>query len=127
MRIIKDAIITHASEGRITMQVPEFSYGTREQYVELPDEWFCRLVGASSRPVVGKESSFLFLTRIGYANNKHDLRTAFESAIARGRTTTTWVEYELIVEQHFQKVEKQRRKLAENLQKKLDTLNKFVV
>jgi len=120
MRLIKKAITRLASEGRVTLQIPEnLDYGkevTEDMFSDFPDTWFTRLK-SSKLPVIGKkEWGYLFLSESGWKINKKDIKKAFENAaFKRG----TWGDFELHAEQHFLDV-----KIA--LDKRIDYFEKKV-
>jgi hypothetical protein len=122
MKILKGAITSLASEGRITLQIPQFDlcFGNyTPEYEEVPDEWIITLRNSGSRPAVGRESGFWFLTRVGWEANKDAIKKAFESAnFQRG----TWKEFEEYAEEHFLEVGKALQKHVDYLQKKIDQL-----
>lgn len=132
MQILKGAITQLASEGHLTLQIPEcaicFPGDPVVDMEEAPDEWFCVL--KRDVPVLGKESGFLHLTRVGYEANKNALKAAFATACATGRDRTNgvgWPAFEKMAEEHFKKVEKATTKQKKLLAQKLDQLNGFVV
>jgi len=130
--LMKKGVITSlASEGRLTLQVPQYdiiikegraffaqSLTCAEGAKEHPDEWFVWL--KNSRPAIGRESGFLFLTRKGWEANKEEIKKAFEaSKTKRG----TWKEFEDHAEYHLKEVEEKTQKHIRFLQKKIDVLN----
>lgn len=134
MKIFKDSITISAGKGRVTLQVPSVMLEWPEdekreyEYEEVPDEWMCVL--KDDRPVAGKESGFLYLTRTGYEANKLKLKEAFERAVAdgydRGAGHNKWLDFERYVEKHFNRVEKKTKRETEKYRKKLKELEKFV-
>ena len=118
MKLTKKAITRLASEGRITLQIPEINLGnvTEDMFSDFPDNWFTRLK-SSKLPVIGKkEWGYLFLSESGWKINKKDIKKAFENAaFKRG----TWGDFELHAEQHFLDV-----KIA--LDKRIDYFEKKV-
>lgn len=118
MKLTKKAITRLASEGRVTLQIPEINLGnvTEDMFSDFPDTWFTRLK-SSKLPVIGKkEWGYLFLSESGWKINKKDIKKAFENAaFKRG----TWGDFELHAEQHFLDV-----KIA--LDKRIDYFEKKV-
>ena len=120
MKLHKDAITRLASEGRITLQIPQhiiwFDKEPKQiETEEVPDSWVVSLRSNRS-PAVGKESGFYFLTKKGWEANKNRIKEAFLRAeFQRG----TWVEFELHAEEHFKKVEKASIKRLAYLEKKV--------
>lgn len=118
MKIFKDAIITHASTGRITLQIPDRCYGVdpNQEHEDAPDEWFIRL--KDHRPASNRENGYLFLTRRGYEANKERLKVSFGSVQSRG---TTWEAFEQDAERHFKEVEKKTLKYIDLLKNKIQS------
>ncbi len=79
MKIYKDSIGHLASTGYITLQVPDSAVG--EEVIDCPDDWFC-WIRNDGTPCLGGENGFLHFTRIGFDENKNEIRLAFERAIA---------------------------------------------
>lgn len=120
MKIIKDSITALASEGRMTLQIPQYNFGANNTIeAEVPDEWFVTLRNASY-PAVGREQGFLFLTQAGWFANQDKLKEAFENAkFSRGNT---WEDFEEYAIKHFQRIERNtvnRIRLFENKVKAL--------
>lgn len=120
MKIIKDSITALASEGRMTLQIPQYDLGANNTIEEeVPDEWFVTLRNASY-PAVGREHGYLFLTRAGWFANQDKLKEAFENAeYNRGNT---WEDFETYTIKHFQRIEHNtmnRIRLFENKAKAL--------
>ena len=70
---------------------------------DYPDEWFCKLTNKMIPPF-GKQRWSLYFTQAGWEENREDQRVVFETqGDQRGHT---WEDYEVMVEKHFQKVEK---------------------
>jgi len=127
--LMKKGIITSlASEGYLTLQVPQYdiiikegrafaqSLTNAEGVEEHPDHWFIWL--KNHRPAVGRETGFLILTREGWEANKEKIKEAFQAS--RG----TWQEFEQHAEDHLKEVEEKTKKHIRFLQKKIDDLNK---
>ena len=129
MKILKDSIVTLASEGRLTLQVPEWDIVngqcTRIDTEIAPDEWFCRL--KYYKPVVGKQEGFLFLTEKGFEANKDKLKIAFENSNLRNGGKGKWHLFEEHAKDHFAKVKKAQNKLINELQNKLAQAQSFIV
>ena len=122
MKILKDSITSLASEGRMTLQIPQYDLGSSDAIEEeVPDEWVVTLT-QYSYPAVGKECGYLFLTRAGWLANQDKMKDAFEDAkFHRGNT---WEDFEAHAKKHFQKVEDstmRRIRLFEGKVKKLKT------
>ncbi len=122
MKILKDAITSLASEGRMTLQIPQVDLNPRgfeSSIKEVPDEWVVALKDGSY-PAVGREQGYLYLTRAGWFANRDDIKDAFEGArFSRGNT---WEDFEEYARKHFQKVEHntmRRIRLFENKVKEL--------
>jgi len=130
MQILKDSITCLAGQGRITLQIPQYSIwlgpeARQPETEEVPDEWIMTLRSSASYPAVGKESGYSFLTRAGWLANKDKIKEAFElSNSMRG----SWEDFEKYVERHFQStrektikriafMEKKTRQLQEGLDK----------
>jgi len=103
MKILKDSITSLASEGRITLQIPQYDLGSSDAIEEeVPDEWVVTLRNGLY-PAVGREQGYLFLTRAGWFANQDKIKDAFEDAkFHRGNT---WEDFEAHAKKHFQKVE----------------------
>lgn len=153
MDILEDSITCLASEGRMTLQVPELFIGSAPKFITVPDDWFHYLdVGA--KPVAGNESGFLYLTTIGYAANKDDIKAAYLKAVQaggyRGKLTwdeaaqdwdrpwvegedyfaddeldDVWAEFEAHVQEHFAKLRKNLAKAVMKTQHKLAEAQAF--
>jgi hypothetical protein len=113
MKLQEGSITVLASEGRLTLQVPEWSIGDDSELVEYPDRWFVRLHGR--RPCVGRESGYLFLSREGWKANREILKQAFSTV--RG---AEWSDFEQHAEKHFQEVQATADKLVAKLTRQLD-------
>lgn len=116
MKILKRAITSLASEGRITLQIPQYdivitedtraiAYGADhmpdERIEEIPDEWVMVLRGGQRRPAIGKEQGYFFLSKEGWDANRQKIKEAFLNAKhQRG----TWADFEDHVEEHFRQV-----------------------
>ncbi|SHE95795.1 hypothetical protein SAMN02745218_01132 [Desulfofundulus australicus DSM 11792] len=123
MLLEKGAITQLASEGHVTLQVPEFSiriigtktiardgmtwdvlvaektlYGPVEEY----NEWFMRLkLNGRKHVPTRKDSAPLFLSEKGWKNNKGSIEEAFKGAIAKGVARGTWEDFEAMANEHF--------------------------
>jgi len=99
MKILKDSITCLAGEGRLTLQVPMFDLGGKPKYEEVPDEWFIYL--NHDRIPTTPRYGYLYLTKIGFEENKEKLKDAFLKAPhKRG----TWEEFETAADNHFNKI-----------------------
>lgn len=74
-------------EGRLTLQVPQFSLSwggsprpshAPPNLVGVPDEWFCFLnLGV---PAVGRMEGFLYISRLGYEANRQEILDIYAQA-----------------------------------------------
>ena len=119
MRIRSEAIITLASEGYITLQIPMLHAGDVTAYESLPDDYFIRL--KDFRPAVGNEHAGTYLTRKGYEALKDRLKANFST-----RRGGTWEEFESHAEKHFQMVYRRTIKFATSLRLKLNEVNAYL-
>lgn len=129
MRLFAGTITQLASEGRLTLQVPELAIVVSGSSLpipgieEYPDDWFCHL-----RDYVlctGRERGFLYLTRKGYEANENALRIAFEDAIANGLDRTNgegWPAFERHAQEHFTRVESRTTREILKHQRKISQL-----
>lgn len=66
----------------------------------------------------------LFLTKEGWEENKHKIRTAFENSLhPRG----TWDEFVSHVEEHFLEIEESIKKRVAKLQKDIKALKQYTI
>lgn len=91
MRIMTGAPFTLLSEGRKTLQVPQYSHGFKDDpsYTDYPDEYFveAKFHGVKHRICVGREDGCMFMSRLGFEHFKPELKKAFESStVDRGHT-----------------------------------------
>ncbi len=119
MKIFKNAITTLASEGRITLQIPQYQIWFdnnphHNEIIEIPDDWVM-LLKSNNVPAVGKEGGFWYLTKKGWEDNKDEIQKAFSSS---NRQRGTWDDFELYVEKHFKDVENASKKRLAYLEKK---------
>ena len=145
MRLLRGSLTNLVRQGRITLQIPEIEVNisenpnqelseenpfpfvltacTNDEYVEYPDEWFMyvKYDSSSLRPCVGKESGFLYFTRVGYEVNKEEIREAFEAACDRGHGNS-FSTFEVYVEDFFSKMEKRIERTINRERGKLDEL-----
>ena len=124
MKILKGAITSLASEGRITLQIPQYNIGAPgsppSETEEVPDDWIV-LLRSNNSPAVGKEYGFYFLTKAGWEANKDKIEDAFlASKWQRG----TWTDFEVYVINHFQKVKEASRKRLAYLEMKVEQVKK---
>ena len=112
MKILKNAIISLASQGYITLQIPVYDVWINQdpqqsETEDIPDDWVITLKGGQSRPVIGKEKGYLFLSKIGWDANRKKIRQAYlDSGSPRG----TWADFEDHVELHFEEVVKSTKR-----------------
>jgi hypothetical protein len=125
MLIFKNGITLLASEGRLTLQVPDMAYGCSSlEGEEVPNDWIMQIRGGQHIPCVGKEQGFLFLTRKGWEANKDKIKAAFEaSKDKRG----TWQEFEAMAEKHFIQVQKKLNSLIQRLEAKVKEAKAIIV
>ena len=133
MIIPKSNIISLASDGRMTLQVPEINFvisPNTMQTGDLPDSWFCYLK-SDNRPCIGKQTGYLYLTREGYLANYDDLKLAFESSLAKGHHDRTngvgWRAFENHAKAHFADVAQKISSLIAKKQNEVLTLKSFVI
>lgn len=136
MKIFKDSIIALASEGRLTLQIPEYSVDIvnnrivpitdDDEFEIIPDDWVCKL-RSNHLPVVGKQDGFLYLTKKGYEANKDKLKIAFENSNMRYGGAGKWHLFEEHAQEHFDKVAKAQKRLLNELQNKLAQIQNFQV
>lgn len=122
MRIFKGAITSLASEGMITLQIPQYVIDAPgsppSETEEVPDEWIVKL-RSNNTPATGKERGYYFLTRRGWEANRHKIEEAFSKAkFKRG----TWFDFQVHVEQHFMEVKKASRKRLAYLERKANQI-----
>ena len=134
MKIWKGSLLTLASQGHVTLQVPDCiimvanGVSAPEEIETIPDNWLCRL--KSRRPAFKREAGCIYFTRAGYLANRGALRKAFEEAVANGRDRTGgrgFAAFEEHAEMHFKSVDKALERAKDDLQNKLDYLDEFVV
>ena len=121
MRIIKGAIEQLASEGYITLQVPQYIIDTRlppppMPLETIPNDWIETLKSSQDRRCCGNESGFWFLTEKGWNAKKDDIKKAFiNSQHPRG----SWTDFEVHATKHFKNVAERNQKHLKSLQDKL--------
>lgn len=131
MKILKGVITTLAGEGRMSLQVPQYtvivhneraiaydaSQVKPDDVIDAPDEWFVYL--RNNSPAVGKESGHLFLTRAGWDANRKEIREAFlNSEFPRG----TWADFQDHVDMHFAEVKRNGNRRIKLLNDKVKQL-----
>lgn len=122
MRLSKDAILSSAKQGYLSLQVPDIYIGFDTDLADFPDDWFCYLKEAfSGRPAIGKEEGFLYLSRKGYEVNREAMKESF--SLERGHD---WVAFEAYVAEHFAKIERFVEKRKKTLAKQIAELEAFV-
>lgn len=120
MKILKGAIPSLASEGQITLQIPEFDVGGPHPEFEEVEDCFVWLLSSKNVPVVGKEQGCLFLSEIGWNRYKDEIKEAFEkSTNPRG----TWLEFEEYVESFFEDVKSSIVKEIDRLDKSKEKID----
>ena len=122
MKIPKDSLTCHPSNGKLTLQIPTYYVGSPPDFEELPDNWFISL--KNDRPTTGRELGYTFLTREGYEANKDKIKDAFMSCQHR---RGTWEVFEMEVEEHFEKVKVQTKKRIAFLHKKIHQLERSLL
>ena len=121
MNVIDQAITALASEGRLTLQIPELAIGPYS-VSEASNDWFVR--ASYGCPTVGRERGFLFLSRKGWAINKPKIKAAFESSKdQRG----TWDEFEQFATDFHKSLDAARNKKIAALRKKISDLEQVVI
>jgi hypothetical protein len=135
MKVSKGTLTCLAAEGRATLQIPQLvieihtgkpvareDLGENEpDAIECEADWFMYLK-SSGVPVIGRQQGFLYFSRKGYEACKEMLREAFSNK--RG---SSWADFELAAEEHFQNVERHRQRVMRNLKRDLDALKKLSV
>jgi len=123
MEIYEHTLISLASEGRITLQIPQYvadlsaAFGgpasPAPKILTIPDDWIVttncgrsskrmKKIGFSEsmpRPAIGKQSGFWHFSKKGWLANKDKLKKAFEASSARRyysslARTVTWKDFE---------------------------------
>lgn len=123
MKIFEIAITALTSEGRITLQVPDFCIGTPiPKQIEAPDDWFVRLNGYLPSP-----RGCLFLSRKGWEANKEALwlafaKSRFDPQTCRNPEIVTREQFEVAIEKEFQLREDAVQKKIKSLKKQLSKL-----
>lgn len=129
MKMTIDNMLYYVSLGKITFQVPQYSISINERHIEtkknefdneLPDEWFIELKGGSNVPVIGKQQGYLFISKIGYEQNKEEILRRF---VAAGGSVE---ELETEANKFYNKLEKSIHKKISQLQKDLNKLNSLL-
>lgn len=134
MEILKDAHLTMAEEGRLSVQVPDcaISFNVPGQAPQTPptqtfsDDYFMyakhigwnRKVGSRYRVATGRECGYLHLTRTGFNHFKNDLKAAFVNC--RGKT---WQEYEDAANKFFDVVKAETQKHLVRMQAEVQIKN----
>jgi hypothetical protein len=140
MRVALHTITSLASQGRLTLQIPqyiiEFQKGkaikkpTPGGLIDFSDDFFCMLKGGTSTPCIGKERGFTYLTQKGFKFFYRDLETAFKKAYNNGIDRTNgvgWPEFVQHASDHFAMVKKRRKKRRQKLLKDLQDIRNFVI
>jgi len=126
VKVLKGSVTQLASEGRITLQVPEFEIAfdpsQASGFEELPDDWFIRARAGSGNSwalSVGKERGFLVLSQKGWEANKAKIKEVFMKAEhKRG----TWEEFEQEAADTFSGLEESRQRRIKALEDKIALL-----
>lgn len=113
--IEEGAVTAHASTGRHTLQVPEFSMGSpKPKETEVPARYFCYLLRDVPNP-----RGYRHLSRAGFRHFRAVLRTAYEAAGG------TWADFEKETKEHFANVAEAVERKKKLLRKNLDALEAF--
>jgi len=128
MKISKSSLTCLSSQGRITLQIPEYfiSFSNNPvkvtDIIDIPDNWIVRLKTEDGIPCTGKESGFLFFSETGWLANKDKLEIAFnKSQYKRG----TWTDFQNFAKTTFDKRKKNIAKKISFLNKKIQQLQKL--
>ena len=95
-----------ASEGRLTLQVPQMSlFGSANDYTTFDEEHFIHVKCGSDKIAAGKEVPYaaLFFSRKGFQHYYNDLKAAFTTS--RG----SWADFEKHAIDWLDKVERRSR------------------
>lgn len=87
MKVLKDSLWCLASEGRLTLQVPQLSIGP-DELDEVPDDWIYEAEHVDSAPVIGNKQGYWYLSKIGYLANRETILNVF--AKAHEKTPADW-------------------------------------
>jgi len=152
MQISREALFSLMTTGYVTLQVPQFniSFGRNggvledgqiprspEDTMDIPNDYLYELkhCGMKSRPTIGKESGFTYITRKGYEALKPQIKEAFLSAFHAGRARVpetveteeeAWSVFEQYAETHFSEVEECIAKQLKQYQAKVSELISLV-
>lgn len=120
--VYEDCITHHASEGRLTLQVPNNCIGTpTSATVSVDSSHFVILKSEDGIPAVGRETGFLFFTEAGFEHYKSELEAVFDADI-RGNT---WAQFEEHAASVFAKRKKKLQKAILNAELKVQQLRSF--
>lgn len=115
-------------EGRITLQIPTLTFEFVGDFLIIEHEtkydsvWFVELKDDQT-PCTGKETGFLYWTKVGWEANRDKIKQAFaSSSCQRG----TWEEFVQHADEHFATVEKRTRARMDALQNKLNELKRHL-
>jgi hypothetical protein len=124
------AITCLASEGRITLQIPQFSINLSGKPLpvepHIPDDWMSRLNGNTPAP-----NGFSYLSRKGWKANRTAIIAAFVVGVQRRDPTGGWTQakseaaWDNHAKEHFANVDASVQKAVASLQKKIATLQSF--
>jgi len=139
MLVNKSALTQLASEGRYTLQVPQYcihvnpdgqavcDVSQHPDAIEIPDDYImtCKRQGSKMRLCTGRESGFWFLSPKGYEALKNDLREAYEARVQQWNEegiahTGSWEQFEAVAKTFFKEVKEATLKHRDNLRKKAD-------
>lgn len=121
MKIISGSVTMLASEGRITMQVPNLAFGEPSpELLELPDEYFWKLTSACFP--TESDAHCLFLSPTGWKHFRDAIKEAFE---ASDHKRGTWKEFEEHATGFFSRTRKKRDRKIASLQRSINKLKAF--
>ena len=129
MRVLKGSLTMLAGEGRITLQVPEFSAGvTTDEFEEIPNDWLheVRYAGGKLRVCCGKETGFIHFTRKGFEAMRERLRAAFLGSGTAKIRREAWSEFERHAEDEFENIRQTTLKRIKLLRRQADELEAMV-
>jgi len=124
MEIIDKAYTTLLAEGRVTLQVPEFSLGPCSMS-NVSDDYFVRakIAGIGGRRIaVGREADygFLYFSRRGFEHYKPELRQVFNTRQTRNGT---WQDVEDFADKFFADLKKRSEDHLKRLQLEVQLKN----
>lgn len=133
-KVHKSTITCLASEGRLTLQVPDvmltISGMPDDPVVEevepmevVQDDHFIYLKGGNHKVCVGRESGYLFFTEAGFNHYREELKAAFNSYQQRGHT---WEEFEAYAAKEFEKRKQAAAKQLATAEERLAELKSLI-